>query len=102
MRKIRHRFRERIYTVLFKKPYKCFGDTKTPKEGRMVVVPPDKTTYKIFLCTLIHEAIHACAWDLDEEAVAEISTDTAMFLWRCGFRFDKTAFLKEKPIETDF
>ncbi len=38
------------------------------------------------LDTHIHEALHASLWDLDEFAVAEIATDIARFLWRCGYR----------------
>ena len=31
---------------------------------------------------LLHEALHACMWDLDEEAVAELATDTSRMIWR--------------------
>lgn len=34
----------------------------------------------------IHEAMHACLWDLDEDAVDETSTDLARYLWRLGYR----------------
>ena len=35
---------------------------------------------------LLHEALHACHWDLDEEAVYESANDIANMLWKCGFR----------------
>ena len=35
---------------------------------------------------LIHEGLHACFWDLSEEAVDEASQDLATFVWRHGFR----------------
>ena len=35
---------------------------------------------------LIHEAVHACHWDLDEEAVHETARDIAALLWRLGYR----------------
>ena len=41
------------------------------------------------LKVLIDEALHACVWDLDNEAVDERSTEIAEFLWRCGYRRTK-------------
>lgn len=38
------------------------------------------------LRVIIHECLHACLWDLDEEAVDETSTDIARLLWRLGWR----------------
>lgn len=38
------------------------------------------------LDSLVHESLHACLWDLREEAVIEISSDIARFLWRMGCR----------------
>jgi hypothetical protein len=38
------------------------------------------------LCIAIHEALHACLWDLAEEAVEDISSDIARFLHDLGFR----------------
>lgn len=35
---------------------------------------------------LIHEAIHACHWDLAEEAVDETARDIAVMLWNLGYR----------------
>jgi hypothetical protein len=40
------------------------------------------------LDTCIHEGLHACLWDLDEEAVHETATDIARLLWRLGYRRD--------------
>lgn len=37
------------------------------------------------LDTLIHEALHACAWDLDEQAITDAASDIARFLRRCGY-----------------
>lgn len=38
------------------------------------------------LDTTIHEMLHACQWDLSEEAVEEIACDMAAALWRGGWR----------------
>lgn len=34
----------------------------------------------------IHEAIHACLYDLDEPTVEEISTNISKYLWKLGWR----------------
>jgi hypothetical protein len=38
------------------------------------------------LDTIIHEAIHAGAWDLSEDAVDRLATDIARLLWRLNWR----------------
>ena len=38
------------------------------------------------LCIALHEALHACQWDLSEDAVEEISADLAKFIHDLGFR----------------
>ena len=38
------------------------------------------------LNTLLHEALHACAFDLSEDAVEEISSSISSFLWKLGYR----------------
>ena len=40
--------------------------------------------------TAIHEALHACFWDMDDDAVTEAANAITRFLWRLGYR-------KEKP-----
>lgn len=35
---------------------------------------------------IIHESLHACAWDLDEEAVTETAKDISRLLYREGYR----------------
>ena len=36
---------------------------------------------------LIHEMLHACHWDLGEEAITETSEDLARVLFRLGYRY---------------
>jgi len=45
---------------------------------------------KELLETLLHEMLHACLWDLDEDAVIEVSADIASSLWSDGWRRDCT------------
>lgn len=35
---------------------------------------------------LIHEMLHACFWDLDEEVVSEVGRDLSKALWKMGYR----------------
>jgi hypothetical protein len=41
---------------------------------------------EVELDTLIHEMLHACHWDLDEQAITETSEDLARVLFRLGYR----------------
>lgn len=39
--------------------------------------------------TIIHELLHACYWDMDEEAIHHPAEDIARVLWRLGYRAEK-------------
>lgn len=41
------------------------------------------------LSVLVHELLHACYWDMDEEAIHYAADDIARVLWRVGYRADK-------------
>jgi len=53
--------------------------------GKEIDVPVNGTR-RDDLDTIIHEALHACFWDIDEEAIEESATDIARFLWGLGWR----------------
>lgn len=36
--------------------------------------------------TIIHEMLHACFWDLDEEVINEVGKDMSQALWKMGYR----------------
>lgn len=36
--------------------------------------------------TMVHEALHAAHWQIDEEYVHETAADIARILWRLGYR----------------
>lgn len=38
---------------------------------------------------LIHEMLHACFWDLDEEVISEVGKDLSKALWKMGYRKKK-------------
>jgi hypothetical protein len=41
---------------------------------------------ELLLEVLIHEILHASAWDLSEESVDQFGRDCARILWRLGYR----------------
>lgn len=58
--------------------------------------PPDTPNKRIWIKknlrpsreiqTLLHEMLHACDWDLCEEAVTEIADDIGRVLYKLGYR----------------
>lgn len=91
-----HTFRGARYKIVWHKPasaksdpptHERWGTCSNPKsKGKRIVVWP-KLKGLCLLTTLLDESIHACAWDLDNGSVDEISSDIARFLWRNGLRF---------------
>lgn len=75
-------------------PYGECDDPKTP--GKQIRVRADLTD-KLELDTLIHEMLHASAWEvLSEEFVTQTAHDVARVLWRLGYRK-----IDEDPDEAD-
>jgi len=35
---------------------------------------------------IIHEMLHACFWDIDEDVIAEVGDDISKALWRMGYK----------------
>ena len=88
MKRIRsHIFRGKRWLIRWRKlPGAQEGECESPaSQGKMIKVDP-RTTKLRLLDTLIHEGLHACMWDLDEEAVHESASDIAKLLWRLGYR----------------
>lgn len=83
--------RGRRYRLRFqRKPKKdgaeCFGYCDHPNlKGKSIVVE-EKLGDAKELEVLIHEMLHACLWDLDEEAIDETAHDIARALGRLGYR----------------
>lgn len=38
---------------------------------------------------IIHELLHGCHWDLDEQAITETAEDVARVLWRLGYKIEQ-------------
>ena len=54
-------------------------------ENRKIVIDPT-VSEPVLLDTIIHEALHGCVWDLDEESVESTASSIADLLWACGYR----------------
>jgi hypothetical protein len=74
---------------------RTFGLTDDPGSShREMCIDPSQTERNL-LSTLVHEALHACLWDVAEDAVRETSDDIARFLANCGFRRERSAAKKK-------
>ncbi len=87
-----HVFRGKRYRIDLVPPCKIandFGRCSPPKsKGKSIQINKRNSNLEE-LDTYVHEAIHACTWDMDEEAVTEMGKDIAKFLWRLGYRKTK-------------
>ncbi len=98
-----HRFRDRRYGISWKRPKdqtKCahcgqkternptHGECDPPRNpAKLIQINPNLPELDL-LETVIHEGIHGCLWDVEEEAVGESARDIALIVWRMGFRLD--------------
>jgi len=84
-----HYFRGLKYRIHWRVPKsKGAGGTCDPPKARNPAIefhPDLKGLNK--LRVMIHEALHAEYWDLDEVAVDQGSCDIALLLWEAGARF---------------
>jgi len=51
------------------------------------------------LDVLIHEMLHACFWDIDEEGIEESASDIARALWRLGWKLDHEEGCKKPKLK---
>lgn len=63
-----------------------YGDCDNPQAKRPTIRIGNKAFSKapLLLDVLIHEALHACFWDLKEEAIADAAEDIAVLLIALG------------------
>ncbi len=81
-----HRFNGKLYRLKWRKPYRGMGLCEcpdAPPKDRVITVDP-KLSAKDFCETLIHEALHAEQWYLDENTVERISSNLVELLDRCN------------------
>jgi hypothetical protein len=87
---ISHAFRGKRYQV-WGPPQrsKFFGSCDDPKDKRKKIQIPINGKRLFDLDTIIHESVHACEFDLAEEAVDGLAEATSKLLWRLGWRKEK-------------
>ncbi len=56
------------------------------KPNRRMLIKERKQPSRRVLDDIIHECLHACAWDMSEEWVYQTANDLARVLWDQGFR----------------
>lgn len=61
---------------------RCDSPTKRGKRIRVCTTIDEPQTLEV----LTHEMLHACFWDMDEEAINESARDIAKVLWDLGYR----------------
>lgn len=59
--------------------------TNPSTHNRHITIDPD-IEGREELDVLIHEMVHACLWDLKEDAVDETADSISRVLWRLGYR----------------
>ena len=64
----------------------CYGDCTHPAAISPTIQLIHGLRGKRLLNYTIHEAQHACLWDLDEEAVNDSAEAIAEILWKDGWR----------------
>lgn len=57
-----------------------------PKQKAKAIVISTEPKELDRLSVIIHEGLHACLWDMDEEAIRETANSIAVMLWRLGYR----------------
>jgi len=83
-----HTFRGKRYKISFQNNLKdkALGLCDSPAgKNKTIKIKKNMSDFNE-LETIIHESLHACFWDIDEEAIHESSGDIARILWRLNFR----------------
>ena len=85
-----HRIRGRRYHIRWDgKNKKVYGTADAPTKAHPTITIYKYLKGRSLLYALLHESLHACFWDMDEEAVTEAATDISHLLWRLGYRRQK-------------
>jgi hypothetical protein len=65
------------------------GNIDHPDRARRYIrVSTRLTRGEEILEVMLHEFLHGCFWDMDEEVITEAARDIARALYRCGARVD--------------
>jgi hypothetical protein len=68
---------------------KLRGNIDHPDRARRYIrISTRLTRGEEILEVLLHEFLHGCFWDMDEEAITQAAKDMARALYKCGARID--------------
>lgn len=83
---MRVRIRKKAASLVFKdlSEEDHLGITELGEKTKIVVDKRIRGVQRLYV--LIHETLHACQWDLSEEAVVEVAASMARLLWNLGYR----------------
>jgi len=82
-----HLFRHKRYEIveIDKRVKSRSGLCDSPKtKDKFIEIPIGHSQASLEI--QLHEALHACLFDLDEPTIEEVSTNISKFLWKLGWR----------------
>jgi len=82
----KHRFRNKQYLIKSCKSKDYLGYCESPKIKNPKLCIDENLKDKELLRIIIHESLHACLYDLDEDSVDEISRQIASIVKKFGFK----------------
>lgn len=87
MKKFNHKFRGNKYLIQFTNRLSkvIFGDCDSPySKERKIRIRKDLDDEKLLEIS-IHEALHACFFDIDDSVITETAKDISEFLIKLGY-----------------
>jgi len=83
-----HTFRSKRWKIVFEPRIHDHGTTDPPNKKKKEIRLKNSKNVSEFdqFETAIHEGLHACFWDIDEEPIDQSAHDITRFLWRLGYR----------------
>lgn len=82
------RFWRLVFQRGFRKKHDCVGICEGPHiKNKRIIIDAD-VTGELLLEVLIHEQLHACFWNIDEEDISQAANDIARNLTKLGWRHE--------------
>ena len=83
-----HTFRGKRWKIVFEPRIHDHGSIDPPCQKEKGIRLKNSQSVSEFdqFETAIHEGLHACFWDINEDPIDKSSHDITRFLWRLGYR----------------
>lgn len=83
----RHSFRGKVWKIEpWAKGLRCCAKCDSPYDKNKTIRISKNMEGVERIEAIVHEGVHACFWDIDEDAVDEAAKSIATLLWRMGYR----------------